>query len=74
MATASTAEKSARDVLRIFAVKADMAGDNLTRAEISLAFQQTGGINAELLDGLKYAIRQGWIEKVAASSPRRRSI
>jgi coproporphyrinogen III oxidase-like Fe-S oxidoreductase len=63
MATATTPEQSARDVLRIFAAKAVRTGDSLTRAELSLTFQQTGGINAELLDGLRYAISQGWIEK-----------
>ncbi len=63
MATATTPEQSARDVLRIFAAKAARTGDSLTRAELGLTFRQTGGINAELLDGLTYAITQRWIEK-----------
>jgi hypothetical protein len=63
MATAPTPEKSARDVLRIFAAKAVRAGENLMRGDLSLACQRAGGINAELMDGLKYSIKQGWLEK-----------
>jgi hypothetical protein len=60
MATAPTPEKSARDVLRIFAAKAVRAGENLMRGDLSQAFQRAGGINAELMDGLKYAIKAPW--------------
>ena len=63
MATETTPEQSARDVLRIFAAKFVRTGDNLTRNGLKLAFQQTGGVDAELLEGLTYAISQGWIQK-----------
>jgi hypothetical protein len=63
MATAPTSEKSARDVLRIFAAKGVRVGESLVRGELGVAFQRAGGINAELLSGLKYAIERQWLEK-----------
>ena len=64
---AATPEKSARTILKIFAARKIRANEIVMTGALSMEFQKAGGRNAELADGLEYAIKQGWLEKTAVA-------
>jgi hypothetical protein len=70
MATAPSAEESARRILRIFLDHDQRAGDVLQQNTFIDPFAQPGWKTSDYNAGIAYAVAQGWLEPVTLGSHR----